>query len=51
VGVVAASEGSGALAVGNIAGTNVVNMLFVLGLSALILPLAIEMRTLPSSCR
>jgi len=27
VGVVAASEGSGALAVGNIAGTNVVNML------------------------
>jgi len=46
VGVVAASEGSGALAVGNIAGSNVVNMLFVLGLSALILPLAIEMRTL-----
>ena len=46
VGVIAASEGSGALAVGNIAGTNVVNMLFVLGLSALILPLAIEMRTL-----
>ena len=46
MGVVAASEGSGALAVGNIAGTNVVNMLFVLGLSALILPLAIEMRTL-----
>jgi cation:H+ antiporter len=46
VGVVAATEGSGALAVGNIAGTNVVNLLFVLGLSALILPLAIEMRTL-----
>jgi cation:H+ antiporter len=46
VGVVAAVEGSGALAVGNIAGTNVVNLLFVLGLSALILPLAIEMRTL-----
>jgi cation:H+ antiporter len=39
-------EGSGALAVGNIAGTNVVNLLFALGLSALILPLAIEMRTL-----
>jgi len=34
------------LAVGNIAGTNVVNLLFVLGLSALMLPLAIEMRTL-----
>jgi cation:H+ antiporter len=46
VGVVAAADGSGALAVGNIAGTNVVNLLFVLGLSALILPLAIEMRTL-----
>jgi cation:H+ antiporter len=46
VGVVAAVEGSGALAVGNIAGTNVVNLLFALGLSALILPLAIEMRTL-----
>src|SRR6185437_1089894 len=46
VGVVAAVEGSGSLAVGNIAGTNVVNLLFVLGLSALILPLAIEMRTL-----
>src|SRR5262245_43862147 len=46
VGVVAAVEGSGALAVGNIAGTNVVNLLFALGLSAVILPLAIEMRTL-----
>jgi cation:H+ antiporter len=46
IGVVAASEGSGALAVGNIAGANVINLLFVLGLSALILPLAIEMRTL-----
>lgn len=46
VGVVAASEGNGALAVGNIAGTNVVNLLFVLGLSAMILPLALEMRTL-----
>jgi cation:H+ antiporter len=48
IGVVAASEGSGALAVGNIAGANVINLLFVLGLSALILPLAIEMRTLRS---
>jgi cation:H+ antiporter len=46
IGVVAASEGSGALAVGNIAGANVINLLFVLGLSALILPVAIEMRTL-----
>jgi cation:H+ antiporter len=46
VGVVAASEGTGALALGNIAGANVINLLFVLGLSALMLPLAIEMRTL-----
>ena len=46
VGVVAAAEGSGALAVGNITGTNIVNLLLVLGLSALILPLAIEIRTL-----
>lgn len=41
VGVTAAAEGSGELAVGNIAGTNVVNLMFILGLSALILPLAI----------
>lgn len=46
VGVVAATEGSGALAVGNIAGTNVVNQLLILGLSALILPLVMELRTL-----
>jgi cation:H+ antiporter len=46
VGVVAALEDNGALAVGNIAGTNVVNLLLVLGLSALILPLALEMRTM-----
>lgn len=46
VGVVAAQEGSGALAVGNIAGTNVVNLLLILGLSALILPMAMATRTL-----
>jgi cation:H+ antiporter len=46
VGVVAAVEDNGALAVGNIAGTNVVNLLLVLGLSALLVPLALEMRTL-----
>ena len=46
VGVVAAREGSGALAVGNIAGTNVVNLLLILGLSALILPLTMATRTL-----
>jgi cation:H+ antiporter len=46
VGVVAAVEDNGALAVGNIAGTNVVNLLLVLGLSALLAPLALQMRTL-----
>ena len=46
VGVVAAApDGSGALAVGNIAGTNVVNILLILGLSALLVPLALAMRT------
>ncbi|XCI59137.1 sodium:calcium antiporter [Mycolicibacterium parafortuitum] len=46
VGVVSAADGSGALAVGNIAGTNVVNILLILGLSALLVPLALEMRTI-----
>jgi len=46
VGVVAAAEGSGALAVGNIAGTNVVNLLLILGLSAALVPLALEQRTI-----
>src|SRR5262245_31931368 len=46
IGVVAATEGSASLAVGNITGTNVVNLLLILGLSALIRPLAIQMRTL-----
>lgn len=34
------------LAVGNIAGTNVVNLLLVLGLSALLVPLSLQVRTL-----
>lgn len=46
VGIDAALQGNGALAVGNIAGTNVVNMLLILGSSALIRPLAIRMDTL-----
>lgn len=46
VGVTAAAEGSGALAAGNIAGINAVNLLFILGLSALLRPLAIQHRTL-----
>ncbi|MGE4361702.1 MAG: calcium/sodium antiporter [Mycolicibacterium sp.] len=45
IGVVSAGEGSGALAVGNIAGTNIVNVLLILGLSALLIPLALQLRT------
>lgn len=39
VGIAAAFQGKGDLAVGNIAGTNVLNLLFIMGLSALIRPL------------
>ena len=43
VGITAVNEGRGALAVGNIAGTNILNILFILGLSALIRPLPIRL--------
>lgn len=46
VGIDAAVRGAGALAVGNIAGTNTVNMLLILGLSAAIRPLALGMQTI-----
>lgn len=46
IGVEAAVRGNGALAVGNIAGTNTVNLLLILGLSALLRPLALGMQTL-----
>lgn len=46
VGITAAAEGRGALAVGNIAGTNVFNILFILGLSALIRPLPLHLRSI-----
>lgn len=46
IGLDAVREGSPGLAVGNIVGTNLVNILFVLGLSALIRPIAFERRTL-----
>jgi cation:H+ antiporter len=46
VGIDAALQGSGSLAVGNIAGTNTFNLLFILGLSAWIAPLALRMQTL-----
>ena len=46
VGIDAALRGNGALAMGNIAGTNIVNILFILGLSALLMPLFTEPRSL-----
>lgn len=46
VGIDAALQGDGALSVGNIAGTNIVNILLILGLSALLLPLTLQLQTL-----
>jgi cation:H+ antiporter len=46
VGIEAALLGTDALAVGNIAGTNTFNILFILGLSALMAPLALDPRTI-----
>lgn len=42
VGITAVAEGKGALAVGNIAGTNIFNILFILGLSAALRPLPVR---------
>lgn len=44
VGIVAGTQGKGGLAVGNIAGTNVLNLLFILGLSALLRPLPLRLQ-------
>lgn len=46
IGIEAALTGSGELAVGNIAGTNTLNILLILGLIAFIKPLPIELSTL-----
>lgn len=46
VGIDAFSTGAGSLAIGNIAGTNIVNLLLILGLSAAIRPLVIGLQTL-----
>lgn len=43
VGIAAAAEGRGALAVGNVAGTNIFNILCILGLSAAIRPLPLHL--------
>ena len=44
VGITAGRQGDGALAVGNIAGTNVLNMMFILGLTALLRPLPLHLQ-------
>ena len=46
VGITAAAEGKGALAVGNVAGANILVLLLVLGLSAAIRPLPIQPHSL-----
>ncbi len=46
VGIIAAREGKGDLAVGNIAGTNIFNILFILGLSAAIRPLPLHLQSI-----
>lgn len=46
IGIDAALRDAGPLAVGNIAGTNIVNLLLILGLSAALVPLAVESRTI-----
>ena len=46
IGIEAALLGKGSLAVGNVAGTNILNILLILGLSAWLLPMPIDMRVL-----
>lgn len=46
IGVSAAQQGNAGLAVGNIVGTNLVNLLLILGVSALIRPITFAARTL-----
>jgi cation:H+ antiporter len=42
IGIDAARQGSPGLAVGNIVGTNLINILFILGLSALLRPITLN---------
>jgi cation:H+ antiporter len=46
IGIDAARQGSAGLAVGNIVGTNLVNLLLILGLSAMISPITLDTRIL-----
>jgi cation:H+ antiporter len=43
IGITAVSEGQPGLAIGNIAGTNIVNILLILGMSAVIAPLPLQL--------
>lgn len=42
IGVIAAAEGNSAIAIGNIVGSNILNILLIIGLTALIRPIIIE---------
>lgn len=46
IGITASLDGRGSLAVGNIAGTNLVNILLILGLSAAIRPLPLQLQSI-----
>jgi cation:H+ antiporter len=46
VGIIASRQGNGDLAIGNIAGTNIFNILFIFGLSACMRPLPVHLRVL-----
>ena len=46
VGITAVADGFDQLAVGNIAGTNIINLLFILGLSAAIKPLPLQLMSI-----
>jgi cation:H+ antiporter len=51
IGIDAAVGGNTGLAVGNIVGTNLVNILFILGLSALLVPVPSSGARSSSTCR
>lgn len=46
IGITAAADGRGALAVGNIAGANIFNILFIIGLSACVRPLPVRLASI-----
>ena len=46
VGITAVADGKGPLAIGNIAGTNIFNILFILGLSAALRPLPLQLQNI-----